>query len=183
MINLTSREKLLTMALMTFIVVWALFIFAIKPAMARVTTLNRIIPEKHDEIIRLRAKSKEYIFLRDSLDNLRTRIAAQEKNFELLAFLETLIRECGLAKKAVSMKQQVSPLDSIYRETTVEIRLENLTIDQLIDFLCKVKGVPPREGSSKHLAKIKSLYIKKNLINKDLLDVVVEIHNAKLIPK
>ncbi|GAH97182.1 unnamed protein product, partial [marine sediment metagenome] len=103
----------------------------------------------------------------------RTKVASQEKGFELLPFLESLIREHGLAKKVATMKQQVLQLGPSHSETIVEVRLENLTLKQLVDFLRKVE-------SSEVLAKTKSLYIKKNLTNPDLLDSVVEIHNPRL---
>jgi len=99
-------------------------------------------------------------------------VASQEQEFELLPFLESLIRECGLVKKVATMKQHVSQLEPKYYETIVEIRLESLTLKQLVDFFWKVE-------SSEVLARIKSLYIKKNLTNTDLLDSVVEIHNVK----
>jgi len=59
-------------------------------------------------------------------------------------------------------------------ETIVEVKLENLTLKQLVDFLRKVE-------SSRALARTKSLYIKKNLTNTEMLDSVIEIHNPKLI--
>ena len=59
-------------------------------------------------------------------------------------------------------------------ETIVEVKLENLTLKQLVDFLRKVE-------SSQPLARIKSLYIKKNLTNTEMLDSVIEIHNPKII--
>jgi len=173
MIRLTQREKLLVAALVIFVGASALFTFAVKPAIERIETLNRIVPEKQEELLKLRARSNEYILLRDNLDNLRTKMASQEKGFELLPFLESLIRELGLAKKVATMKQRVSELGPSYYETIVEIRLENLTFRQLVDFLWKVE-------SSKVLAKIKTIYIKKNPADTDLLDSVVEIHNAKL---
>ena len=173
MISLTRREKLLALALAIFVGSLVLFTFAVKPAIERSETLRRVISEKRDELQKLRAGSSEYIFLRDSLDNLRTKVASQEKGFELLAFLESLIREHGLAKKVATMKQQVLQLGPSHSETIVEVRLENLTLKQLVDFLRKVE-------SSEVLARIKSLYIKKNLTNTDLLDSVVEIHNPRL---
>ena len=60
-------------------------------------------------------------------------------------------------------------------ETIVEVKLENLTLKQLVDFLWKVE-------SSNILAGIKSLYIKKNLTNTEMFDSVIEIHYPKLIP-
>jgi hypothetical protein len=172
MIRLTHREKSLVVAVVALISAWLLFAFAVKPAIERTETLTRVIAEKQDELQKLRARSNEYIFLRDSLSNLHRKVASQEQEFELLPFLESLIRECGLVKKVATMKQQVSQLEPKYYETIVEIRLESLTLRQLVDFFWKVE-------SSEVLARIKSLYIKKNLTNTDLLDSVVEIHNIK----
>ena len=174
MIRLTRREKLWAGCLVIFIAAWSIFTVGVKPAFARVETLNRIIFQKQQELEKLRARSKEYVFLRNSLDNLRTKVASQQKTFELLPFLESLIEECGLAENVVTMGQQVLPIDSNYSETIVEVRLEKLSLRHLVDFLGKVE-------SSEVLARTKSLYIKRNATNKDLLDLVVEIHNAKLI--
>ena len=174
MIRLKRREKLWAGCLVIFIAAWSIFTVGVKPAFARVETLNRIIFQKQQELEKLRARSKEYIFLRNSLDNLRTKVASQQKTFELLPFLESLIEECGLAENVVTMGQQVLPIDSNYSETIVEVRLEKLSLRHLVDFLGKVE-------SSEVLARTKSLYIKRNATNKDLLDLVVEIHNAKLI--
>jgi len=171
--QLMPREKLLALALAVFVAVWSLLAFAVNPAIDRIQTLNRLIPEKQNELGKLSAKSKEYVFLRDALDLLRTKVASQQNGFELLPFLETLVRESGLEKKVVAMKQQVVPLDPQYYETIVEVRLQNLTLSQLLDFLCKAE-------SSEVLVKTKTLHATRNLINPDHLDSTVEIHSAKL---
>lgn len=173
MIQLSKREKLLAVVSLIFVVSWALFAFAVKPATTRAETLSRVIPEKQNELKELRAKSREYAFLRDNLDDLQARVASQGEEFELLPFLESLIQEVGLAKKVATMKQQLLQLEPNYYETIVEIRLENLTLEQLIDFLCRVE-------SSNALAKVKSLHIKKSPTKTDLLESTIEIHNAKL---
>ena len=173
MIRLTRREKILAITLTILVGGWALFAIAVKPAIERTKTLHRVINEKQDELQKLHAISNEYISLRNNLDKVRTKVASQEKGFELLPFLETLIRKQGLAKKIATMKQQVLKVGAGHSETIVEIRLENLTLKQLVDFLRNVE-------SSNVLARTKSLYIKKNLTNTELLDSVVEIHNPNL---
>jgi len=173
MIRLTRREKIYAVALSVLIATWLLYAFAVKPTAERIKTLNRIIPEKQQELRKLRAKSNEYIFLRDSLAELHAKVASQQSNFELLPFLESVIDQSGLNTKVATMTQQVYPLEPDYTETIVEIELENLTLRQLVDFLIKVE-------SSDVLAKTKTLYIKVDPTNKDLIDSVVRIHNAKL---
>ena len=171
--QITRREKLLAVALGIFVSVWTLFAFAVNPARDRIETLNRLIPEKQNELRKLQAKSSEYIFLQDSINRLRTKIANQQDSFQLLPFLETLIRQSGLEKKVVSMKQQVMLLDKQYSQTIVEVRLQNLTLSQLIDLLRKVE-------SSDVLAKTKMLSIKRNAIDTGLLDSAFEVYSAQL---
>lgn len=174
MIRLTQREKLLAGGIVISIAAWSLFTAGIKPALARIETLNRVIYEKQQELDKVRARSKEYIFLRNSFDNLRTKVSSQQKTFELLPFLDSLIGECGLEENVATMTQQVLPIDENYSETIVEVRLESLSLNQLVDFLLKIE-------SSHVLARTKSLHIQSNAKSKNLLDSVVEIHNAKLI--
>ena len=173
MIRLARREKLLAAGLVIFIASWSLFTVAVKPALARIETLDRVIPENRQELEKVRALSKKYILMSSRLDNLHTNIASRKENFELLPFLESLIEECGLAKNLDIMKRDVLQIDSNYSETIVEVRLESLSLGELVDFLHKIK-------SSQVRARMKSIYIKRNTANENLLDSVVEIRSAEL---
>ena len=172
MIRLAPREKLLVLSLAVFVAVWLLYVLAVNPALDRIETLDRIISEKQQELEEIRAISKEYIFLNKNLSNLRTRDDSERDTLELLPFLESLINECGIAKNVETMKRQVLPMDSNYSEIIVEVRLESLSIGQLVDFLGKIE-------SSQAGTKTKSLYVKRNVTNENLLDSVVEIHNTE----
>ena len=173
MMHLTAREKLLAVASAIFILAWVLFTFAIKPAMARVETLSRVIPQKQADLQRLRARSKEYILLRDRLYNMRANVASQDEKFELLSSLESLIRQKGVEEKVLNIQQQELPVDESYYVSIVQIRLESLTLEQLIDFLQNME-------SFQVLAKIKSLHVKKDPTRANLLDSIIEISNLKL---
>ena len=171
--RLTRREKLSAGGLLIFASAWFLFAVAVSPALERIETLNRIISEKQQELEKIRAISKEYICLNNSLNNLHSAVGSQEETFELLPFVESLTEESGLSENVETMKRLVLQIDSNYSEIIVEVRLEGLLIGRLIDFLSKIE-------SSQPLVKTKSLYIKRNMANKNLLDSVIEIHNAEL---
>ena len=173
MMRLTNREKLLAVSLVIVAAAWLLFAFVVAPAIERIDTLSRVIPQKHDELRRLRAQSVEYASICDSLGGLRSKMTSQE-DFELLPFLESLISRSNLTKNVESMKQEVLQADSDYNETVVEVKLFDLTLPQLLDFLTRVE-------SSNVLAAIKSLYIAKSPENADLLDSTVQVSNIKLI--
>ncbi|MHC4159685.1 MAG: hypothetical protein ACYSSO_11485 [Planctomycetota bacterium] len=171
--RLTKREKLLASCLVVFTAAWLLFAFIVKPAYERVQTLSRVIPQKEDGLRKLYAESAEFISLSDELNNLREKMASQE-GFQLLPFLESQIQILSLTDNVEAMKQNVLPLESNYSQTIVEVKLQNLTLAQLVDFLWQVE-------SQNVLAAVKSLYIRKSAESKDLLDSTIEITNIKLL--
>ena len=170
--RLVPREKLLVKGLVIFAAIWSLYALAVKPANERIETLNRVISEKQQELEEVRAISKEYVFLNNNLDNFHSQADSGQDALQLLPFLEALINECGIAKNVETMKREVLPIDSNNSEIIVEVRLGNLSIGQLVDFLDKIE-------SSQAGVKTKSLYVKRNITNNNLLDSVIEIHNTE----
>jgi general secretion pathway protein M len=173
MIRLTKREKFLALSLAGFAAILSVYVLAVRPAAERLNTLGRLIPRKNNELRTLNAKSSEYAFLRESFEQFHSKVASQQESFRLLPFLESLIRESGIERNLASMEQQEMPLESRYIETVVQLRLENLTLRKLIDFLSKVQ-------SSDVLARIKSLHIRTGPGSADLLESTIEIHSARL---
>ena len=93
MIVLTKRERLLALGLTAGISVLSLYAMVIRPTYHRIQTLERIIPEKQRELHALEAKSVEYIALCKGFEDFRAKAAAQDPNFQLLPYLETLLGE------------------------------------------------------------------------------------------
>lgn len=173
--RLTRREYWLAAAVVVLTVAWAFFAFGITPTLERIETLKRVIPEKRNELDRLRVKADEFMSLQEDLKDLRTKIASQEKNFELLPFLESLVKQCGLTQNMKTIKQGAVQSETDVQEIVVEIEMENVTLRQLCEFIEKIQ-------SPNILANIKRFTIKKNPTNPDLLDSRIEVRNLKPNP-
>jgi hypothetical protein len=168
MIHLTYRERWLAGGLGLFILAYGFYALAVNPAMERVRTLKRVIPEKRHTLVEIKAKSEQYLTLENKLKDLRKRVAMDGQKFELLAFLESMMTENGLTEKITSMKQQTSQLDPGYSQTIVEMKLQDIALQQLIDLLLVVK-------SSNHALWIKSLYAKKDADISGSLEAVIQV--------
>ncbi len=174
--RLTRREYGLAVVVVVLTATWGLFALGLTPALERIETLKRVIPEKQNELDRLRIKAGEYVSLRDDLEGLRSKITSQEKSFELLPFIESLVEQCSLTQNVKTMKQVAAQSETDVQEIVVEIEIENVTLRQLCEFVEKIQ-------SPNILASIKRLTIKKNLTNPDLLDSGIEVRNFKPNPK
>ncbi len=181
--RLTHRERWLITVIAIIVSVCASYVFGLRPALERIETLNRVIPENERNLAELKVKSKQYLALLTPLENARSTKAGgqtsansvESKDFELVTFLESSCTSCGLAKKVVTMKQEVIPVDSKYSETVAEIQLENITLQQLVELLLKTE-------SSNRLLWVKSLYIEKANADSNLIGVVLQLSSFKLNP-
>ena len=173
--RLTRREYWLAAGVVVLTTAWAFFAFGVTPALERMETLKRVIPEKQNELDRLRVKADEYMSLCEDFEDLRVKIASQEKTFELLSFVESLVKQCGLTQNVKTINRVAAQSETDVLEIVVEIEVENVTLRQLCEFIEKIQ-------SPNILASIKRFTIKKNPTNPDLLDSRIEVRNLKPNP-
>lgn len=172
--RITNKERRLFIVSAIFALVWAGYAFGLKPALERIETLKRVIPENEKKLQQLIAKSRQYNALSAILPDI-TESAKSQNDFELAAYLESVYTNSGLAKKVVTMKQSTLPVDSKYSEMVVELQLDNITLQQLIGFLLKT-DLPNRP------LWVKSLYISKANSNPDLIGASLQLSCLKLNP-
>lgn len=173
--RLTRREYWWAVGLVVLTATWAFYALGVTPALERIETLKRVIPEKQNELDRFRIRAGEYVSLRENLDGLRAMITSQEKTFELLPFIESLIEQCGLTQNVKTMNQVAAQSETDVQEIVVEIEMEKITLRQLCDFLEKIQ-------SPNMLASVKRLTLKKNPANPNLLDSGIEVRNLRPKP-
>lgn len=173
MVQITSRERQLAVVLAIVAVVWALYVFAIKPAQRRIRTLERVIPEKQGQLESLRNLSNEYTAIRDEFQGLRSRIASQDPGFALLPFLEGMIERHKLAGNVITMQQNVLQPQPDYSEVVVTIEFQDVSLRQLVDFLTAVER-------SEAVIQVGSLHIRTDRISEAVLDSTVGIYSPRL---
>ena len=173
MILLNLREKKLAMIGATVIAVWALYSLAISPTLARIETLDRVIPEKRAAMATLEVKSRQYHTMRNRLEHIHRQIAQQTGNFALVAFLEKSARKCGLTNNVTVMQEEPGRINESYCETLVTVELEALPVGQLVQFLTTIREAPA-------FVRIKNLSLGKAAGNDNLLNATVGVSTLEV---
>ena len=169
--RLTRREKHLSFTAAAFIAAWAIYALLAAPALARIKTLQRVIPENTAALRDLKTKSDEYLALRERFNTVQQQIAEQSEDFNLMAFLEKLTEQCQLTDHVLSMKQQSQQLDELYMENTVIIEFQDITFERLvIDLLAGLDSAPAP-------LRIKTLDITRSPSSKSLVNASIHISN------
>jgi general secretion pathway protein M len=123
---------------------------------------------KNEKILKeMIALESEYAVLRKGFDGIRTGIE-RRKGFTLFTHLEKKAGESGVRTNIRHMQPSRSEISGVYEEIAVEIRLEKITLKQLVNFLYAVE-------SPENLVWIKRLSVKKSAESPQYLSALIQV--------
>lgn len=160
--RLSAREKTVLVWGGSVAVGLLAYSLLLSPAVERLAVLEKAIAQKEKDLQEIRALRKDYAELQGRLRQIDGRVSPRG-NFSLLTFLEGVANQTQVRTHIASMRPQASPLEEGYQESSVEMRIDNITLQQMVDFLSSVEG-------SQHLLRIKRLQIKTKFANPKFLD-------------
>jgi len=162
------REKYFLSAAAVFIGIFCLFQFLIFPFFEARRRVQRGVSAKEDglrEIIRL---SSEYNRYRRSSQGIQQVIAKRRKGFTLFSFLENKAGDAGIKMYIKYMKPSISTGAGTYQESLVEMKLEDIVLHQLIDYLYRIE-------SPDNVVSVKRISIKESKKESGRLDAILQI--------
>ncbi|MDH3598722.1 MAG: type II secretion system protein M [Candidatus Tectomicrobia bacterium] len=165
--NLQMREKVLVVCAAVAIILALVYALAIGPLLDNSTRLDRQIRKAQQDLETLHAHRRDYLQRQRVLDRINTQIK-QRTNFSIFSRLEALALNTGIRDKMLHMKPTASPPSDAYTEESVEIKMEDITLEQLKTYLYEVEQSP-------QFLKIKRLNIKPRLNNRQLLSVIFRV--------
>ncbi|RMF86667.1 MAG: hypothetical protein D6736_14580 [Nitrospinota bacterium] len=172
--QLAPREKMMVIGGGIVILALLFYLFVLAPAMERMQVLDRLIQAAEQELQEMKMLQNTYRAQQQVLNDINARLSKRQKNFAIFSFLEDLARRSGLKNNIVYMKPSVTTPSEFYRESSVELKVEGVTLKQLIQYLYQIESSP-------HLLKIRRLHIKPRSSNRNLLDVTFQVSTFYLI--
>jgi general secretion pathway protein M len=166
--KLAKREKNLVILAGVAVAVFLLFQFVVFPFLDERKRMRRSIAAKKQnlqEVLRLRS---EYEVQKTGFQGIQQMLAKRTRGFTLFSFLEKSASEAELKGNIKYMKPSTSQSTGPYKESTVEMKLEQITLKQLVDYLYRIE-------SPEQLISIKRISIKENKGESGYLDAVLQV--------
>ena len=151
-----------------------LYAYVLDPALERYRDLDRLIRIKAQQLERVRALQAEYQALSQAYQRLEQQATRAQKGFSPLSFMESLSARAGIQDRVLSMKPRFFPLEKGFREATVEIRAERLTLKEILTYLRLI------EDSGKPI-RIKTLQIKKRFDEPSRADLTLVVASTERV--
>jgi type II secretory pathway component PulM len=159
--SLGPRERLLVGAAGGLLAIALLYVAVVNPLLGAISRAGGRREAADQELHVMTRLRREYDSLQGRLAEVERRIQSGPRG-NLRSTLENLAREASVAVE--SMEPQAAPPGDRYRESKVEVALEQVTLVQTVNYLHQIE-------SSDQVLSVKSLRVRKRPDNPELLDV------------
>ncbi|MFZ5874971.1 MAG: type II secretion system protein GspM [Nitrospirota bacterium] len=159
----TGRERLVLGGGAAAVLVLAVYGLAVDPLLERNALLDRRIANRQEDFDRVSKLSAEYRVAADQVAILDQRVSTTPGSFALLSFLEESATAQQIRNRLASIRPQPAQTSAPYREVTAEVKLEAITLPQIVAYLEALDRAPQR-------LRIKSLRLKTRYADPKLLD-------------
>ena len=143
-----------------------LYAFVLSPLYSDLSRKRDLIPKKERDLAEMRVLKDQYIEMQRRLQQVQ---AAAAQRGPLLTEIENLTKRANLSSKIVSLKPQAGVQTESFKESIVEIRLENITLYDVINYVFLLE---------KDTLKIRKLYFKPRFDNPKLLNATILVSSA-----
>lgn len=167
-LKLTKHERYYVSAGAVLIILIIILQFALFPFLGEKKKVRRSIQAKEQILKELASLSSEYMALRENSVDIEKALAGRPGNFTLFSFLEKQAGRSGVKPNIKYMKPSTSINRESYSESTVEMKLENVTLEQLVEYLYLVE-------SPENLVGIKRISIKQSRGSPEYLTVLMQL--------
>ena len=118
------------------------FLLIIDPLMATIDKLDRQAKRKAKDSQELALIAQEYVIKQARIAKLEQRMPSPPAQFSLLAFMEEATTATQIRDRIVGMQPQAPIVIQGYQETAVDIRLDGVSLPQLLALLVAIEQAP-----------------------------------------
>jgi type II secretory pathway component PulM len=143
-----------------------LYALVLSPLTSDLSRKRDLIPKRERELAEMRELKDQYIEIQQRLKQAQAVAASRGP---LLTEIENLTKRANLSSKIVSLKPQTGVQTEAFKESVVEIRLENVSLYDVVNYVFLLE---------KDQIRIKKLYFKPRFDNPKLLNATILVSSA-----
>lgn len=163
--QLSPRERIMVFSAVAAVALVAIWLGVVEPYQAAMGRLDSQIKNRSNSLVEVKSLQQDIRRLSQRLSQVSGRKAMDGP---LFSYVEALTDQAGVRDHLLSMRPQQSSQQGEYRQQQVELKLEKLSIAQLVRFLYAVEYSGQR-------VQIKSMRIKRRFEDHSSLDVNLSV--------
>ena len=166
--KLGGRERLVIIAGGIAVALLLFYRFGLSPTLERLRTLDRLLAVKERDLHQMKTLRETYLAQKRLLEEVNRNLGQRGQDFAIFSFLEDLANKTGIKDNIKYMNPAVTTPGELFRESSVEMRLEGIALQQLTRYVYDIERAP-------QLLRVRRMHIKPRPANPDLLDVTFQV--------
>ena len=171
--RLEKREKWILLFGIFFVTGFIVLQGVLLPYMEARKTMTRSLSRNETELADIELLRQEYLGLKSRQGDIEERLVERTPGFSLFSFLEEQAAATKVKDRVTYMKPTANEIDEGFNESIVEMKMERVTLDQLVSFLAKIE-------SEEKIVSVQRISIQENGQEEGLLDTVLSIKTFEL---
>ena len=147
-------------------VVIVLYAFVLSPLMADLSRKRDLIPIREKDLVEIKALRTEYTEIQKQLQQAQ---AEASRRGPILTEIENITKRANLSSKIVSLKPQAGAQTEGFKESIVEIKLENITLYDIVNYIYMLE---------RDTLRIRKLQFKPRYDNPKLINATILVSSA-----
>jgi len=144
-----------------------LYALVLSPLLSDLSRKRELIPKKEKDLVEMKALRAQYL---DIQQQLQAAQAAAAKRGPLLTDIENITKQTNLSSKIVSLKPQAGVQTEGFKESIVEVKLENIALYDLVNYINQLE---------RDTLRIRKLQFKPRFDNPKLLNAMILVASAE----
>ena len=173
-LQISKRERIALWIGAGVVGLFLLLQLVVNPFLDSRRRLYRQIEVRTESLEDMRALRWEYASIQEKADEVKASMAARRPGFTLFSFLDALAGQTGLKDRIAYMKPSTSTLpDVAYRTTTVETKLQAITLKQLLNYIYRIE-------TSRNMVRLTRLSVTRTGKQAGTVDAVLLVETFEL---
>ena len=140
--HFSPRERIIVAVGGAIVAATLIFMLIIDPLMASIDKLDRQAKRKAKDSQELALIAQEYLVKQARIGKLEQRMPDPPAQFSLLAFMEEATTTAQIRDRIAGMQPQAPIVVQGYQETAVDLRLDGVSLPQLLALLVAIEQAP-----------------------------------------
>ena len=173
--KISRRDRLFLTVGGVVVLLFVIIQWGIVPLLNNRERLQRGIETRRQALVEMAELQERYRELYGKANSLQEQLAGRDPGFSLFSYLEQMAAGTEVKKNIAYMRPSETADQGTFREILVEMKLQEITLKQLVDFLKRI------EAPDKVVA-VKRISIQENSKAEGTLDVIMQVVSLYAAP-
>lgn len=166
--QLDSRQRILLFVAVVLLLLFGVFQLIVSPYYDARERLLSSVQKRQEELQQIQKLRQDYLLIKKEEGGVKDRLAKRAKNFALFSFVDQQAEQAKIKEKIIYMKPSLLEGDGVLRESLVELKLQETTLEELVGFL---KFIESRDN----VVTLRRISIQESGKEQGYLDVIMQI--------